>query len=193
MTVLVDEARWPWRGSHWAHLVSDESFDELHEFARRLGTRRLGFQGDHYDIDELDRERALDLGVEAVDSRDLVRRLRASGLRRRLPKPAWERLAVSEIGSPVGSVHDALRREGPPGEWLSHRLHEFGDATRELAVGAFGDTRTLVVLVDVGADRPMVDLAGIEPERGLGTRTVEIVVGEPRRDGERSVELFTGR
>ena len=47
MTVLVDAAVWEWRGARWAHLVSDESYDELHEFAQLLGKRRLGFQGDH--------------------------------------------------------------------------------------------------------------------------------------------------
>ena len=50
MTVLVDAAVWKWQGARWAHLVSDESFDELHEFAQRIGKRRLGFQGDHYDV-----------------------------------------------------------------------------------------------------------------------------------------------
>mgnify|MGYP001818210355 CR=1 FL=1 len=188
MTVLVDEATWPGRGSHWAHLVSDESFDELHELARRLGKRRLGFQGDHYDIDAADRVRALALGVEAVDSRDLVRRLRASGLRRRHPKPSWVRLAVSEVGSTVGSVHDALGREGHAGVLLSRCLDAFGAATSELAVGAFGDPSRVVLLVDVPPARPMVGL-----DLGPSIGPVEIVVGEPRRDGERSVELFAGR
>ena len=39
---MVDEATWPFRGDLWAHLVSDESFDELHQFAQRLGLRRPG-------------------------------------------------------------------------------------------------------------------------------------------------------
>ncbi|MFQ5558579.1 MAG: DUF4031 domain-containing protein, partial [Acidimicrobiales bacterium] len=43
MTVLVDEARWLWRGRCWAHLVSDTSHDELHELARLIGKRRIGF------------------------------------------------------------------------------------------------------------------------------------------------------
>ncbi len=188
MTVLVDEARWPWREGQWAHLVSDESFAELHELARRLGKRRLGFQGDHYDVDELDRGRAIDLGVEAVDSRDLVRRLRASGLRRRHPKPTWVRLAVSEVGSAVGAVHDALRREGYAGARLSCCLDALGAATSDLAVGAFGDPLRVVLLVDVPPARPMV---GLDMETMIDP--VEIVVGEPRRDGERSVELFAGR
>ncbi len=81
MAVLVDEAVWPWRGARWAHLVSDESVGELHAFAQRLGLRRMAFQGDHYDVPADARERALALGAEAVRGRDLVRRLRAAGLR----------------------------------------------------------------------------------------------------------------
>ncbi len=81
MTILVDRAIWPWRGRKWAHLVSDESYEELHEFATRLELPRRAFQGDHYDIPEDYRERAIALGAQPVDARDLVRRLRAAGLR----------------------------------------------------------------------------------------------------------------
>ena len=82
MTILVDRAIWPWRGRKWAHLVSDESYDELHEFAARLEIPRRAFQGDHYDVPEDYRERAIALGAQPVDARELVRRLRAAGLRR---------------------------------------------------------------------------------------------------------------
>ena len=82
MTILVDRAIWPWRGRKWAHLVSDESYDELHDFAARLEIPRRAFQGDHYDIPEDYRQRALELGAQPVDARDLVRRLRAAGLRK---------------------------------------------------------------------------------------------------------------
>ena len=85
MTILVDRAIWPWRGRKWAHLVSDESYDELHVFAARLEIPRRAFQGDHYDIPEDVRRRAIELGAQAVDARDLVRRLRAAGLRRTRP------------------------------------------------------------------------------------------------------------
>ncbi|HEU5082871.1 MAG TPA: DUF4031 domain-containing protein [Acidimicrobiales bacterium] len=81
MAILVDQPIWPWRGHRWAHLVSDESYDELHEFAERLGIPRRAFQGDHYDIPAHIREEAIALGAEAVDARVLVRRLRAAGLR----------------------------------------------------------------------------------------------------------------
>jgi len=82
MAILVDQAVWPWRGRRWAHLVSDESYDELHAFAARLGIPRRSFQGDHYDVPTEYRDRAIELGAEAVDARVLVRRLRESGLRR---------------------------------------------------------------------------------------------------------------
>ncbi len=87
MTILIDRAIWPWRGRKWAHLVSDESYDELHEFAARLEIPRRAFQGDHYDIPEDVRDRAIELGAQAVDARDLVRRLRAAGLRRTRTPP----------------------------------------------------------------------------------------------------------
>jgi hypothetical protein len=81
VTVLVDAAVWPWRGRRWAHHVTDESYDELHEFARRLGVPRRGFQGDHYDIPAEVRDLALELGAEPVDARVLVRRLRRRAVR----------------------------------------------------------------------------------------------------------------
>ncbi len=80
--ILVDEPHWPWRGRRWAHLVSDQSYDELHRFAERLGIPRHVFQGDHYDVPAEIRERALRLGAVPVPSRELVSRLRAAGLRR---------------------------------------------------------------------------------------------------------------
>jgi hypothetical protein len=82
VTVLVDAAIWPFEGRKWAHLVSDTSFEELHEFAQQLGIPRRAFQGDHYDVPTEYRDRAIALGAEAVPSRELVRRLRAAGLRR---------------------------------------------------------------------------------------------------------------
>jgi Protein of unknown function (DUF4031) len=90
--ILVDEARWSWRGRMWAHLVSDESYEELHLFAARLGVPRRSFQGDHYDVPAEYRQLALDLGAVAVTSRELVSRLRVAGLRltptaRRAPPP----------------------------------------------------------------------------------------------------------
>jgi len=80
--ILVDQAIWPWRGRRWAHLVSDQSYDELHDFAALLGIERRAFQGDHYDVPDEYRTRAIELGATPVDARVLVRRLRAAGLRK---------------------------------------------------------------------------------------------------------------
>lgn len=87
MTILVDEARWVWRGQRWAHLVSDASYEELHAFAGALGIPRRAFQGDHYDVPSELRAQAVAEGAQPTDSRELVRRLRAAGLRVR-GKPA---------------------------------------------------------------------------------------------------------
>jgi hypothetical protein len=92
--ILVDPAVWPWRGRRWAHLVSDVSLEELHVFAGELRVDERLFGGDHYDITAEWRVQAIELGAEPVDSRELVRRLRASGLRltpdqrRARPRPA---------------------------------------------------------------------------------------------------------
>lgn len=83
MTILVDQARWAWRGTTWCHLVTDDHLDELHAFAGALGCRRVGFQGDHYDIDVDMRKIALANGAVECDSRELVRRLKGAGLRMR--------------------------------------------------------------------------------------------------------------
>jgi hypothetical protein len=109
--ILVDRAVWPWRGRRWAHLVSDDTYDELHRFAQAIGKRRLSFQGDHYDVDEASRALALDAGALAVDSRELVRRMRAAGLRRRDP---WRLVDRGRI--PHGDVGPRLERLGltPP-------------------------------------------------------------------------------
>jgi hypothetical protein len=90
LTILVDPAIWPWRDRIWCHLVSDESYDELHDFAERLGIPRRAFQGDHYDLPEDLYAIAVAAGAEPVGARELLSRLRAAGLRSkkaRHPKP----------------------------------------------------------------------------------------------------------
>ena len=82
MAVLVDPAIWPFRDRLWCHLVSDSSYDELHAVAAALGIPRRGFQGDHYDLPADLRDAAIALGAQPVTGRELITRLRASGLRR---------------------------------------------------------------------------------------------------------------
>jgi hypothetical protein len=81
MTVLIDEPRWHHRGRTWSHLVSDHSLQELHEFAERLGVPARGFHGDHYDVPEEWYDEMVRAGAVPTESRELVRRLRAAGLR----------------------------------------------------------------------------------------------------------------
>ncbi len=94
VAILVDECRWPYRGRLWCHLVSDTCFEELHEFARGLGIPRVAFQGDHYDLHETGRQLALAHGAQPVGSRDVVRALDRSGLRR---GPALERRGLAGV------------------------------------------------------------------------------------------------
>lgn len=110
MAILVDRAIWRRRGRAetvgWAHLVSDASYEELHAFAARLGLRRTWFQGDHYDVPAHVRAEALALGAEPVDAAELVRRLRAAGLRR--PRRGGRREALANAdgfaGAPAPTV-----------------------------------------------------------------------------------------
>ncbi len=81
VTVLIDEPRWWLHGRPWSHLVSDESLDELHDFAERVGIPRRGFHGDHYDVPEEYYEQMVTAGAVPTPSRELLRRLRAAGLR----------------------------------------------------------------------------------------------------------------
>lgn len=55
--------------------------------ADALGIERRWFQGDHYDVPEDYRERAIALGAVPVTSRELIRRLLDSGLRKRKSRP----------------------------------------------------------------------------------------------------------
>ena len=59
MAILIDPPQWWHRERWWGHLVSDQSFDELHAFA-----------------------------AELVPSKELVRRLTDAGLRRPKGRPA---------------------------------------------------------------------------------------------------------
>lgn len=81
MTVLIDTPLWPAHGRLWAHLVSDRSLGELHDFAAENGIPARGFDLDHYDVPEEMHDRLIAAGATYVSGGELVRRLISSGLR----------------------------------------------------------------------------------------------------------------
>ncbi|MDN5571725.1 MAG: DUF4031 domain-containing protein [Propionibacteriaceae bacterium] len=79
--ILIDPPRWPAHGTLFSHLVSDASLTELHLFARRTGLSPRAFDHDHYDVPAERHAGLVAAGALDVDSRELVRRLVAGGLR----------------------------------------------------------------------------------------------------------------
>ncbi len=87
--ILIDPPLVPMRGRLWSHVASDVSYEELHAFARAIGIPERGFDRDHYDVPDELYDAVVAAGATPVSSRELVRRLRAGGLRR--PKPDFRR------------------------------------------------------------------------------------------------------
>jgi muramoyltetrapeptide carboxypeptidase len=83
LAIFIDPPAWPAHGRLWSHLVSDVSLEELHEFAAAHGVPRRGFERDHYDVPAELHDALVAAGATPVSARDVVRRLGASGLRRR--------------------------------------------------------------------------------------------------------------
>ena len=81
--ILIDPPVWPGWNRVWSHLVSDESYEELHAFARKVGIPARGFDRDHYDVPSDKYDEIIAAGATPVASRVLVRRLIDSGLRHR--------------------------------------------------------------------------------------------------------------
>jgi hypothetical protein len=81
MTVLIDQPAWPAHGTFWSHLVSDASLEELHAFAEANEVPRRSFDLDHYDVPARRYDELVAAGATAVGGRELVIRLRDSGLR----------------------------------------------------------------------------------------------------------------
>jgi hypothetical protein len=72
---------WPAHNTLWAHLVSDSSLEELHAFAADAGLPTRGFDHDHYDVPQERWGELVARGAVPVTVRELVERLRESGLR----------------------------------------------------------------------------------------------------------------
>ncbi|MGW2276490.1 DUF4031 domain-containing protein [Streptomyces sp. NPDC001770] len=95
MTVYIDPPTWPGHGRLWSHLVSDESFDELHAFAAAIGCPPRAFERDHYDVPQSSYPDAVRAGAREIGSKELVRRLTEAGLRRPKHRPAPGRTATT--------------------------------------------------------------------------------------------------
>lgn len=81
MAIYLDPPLWPAHGTHFSHLISDTSLEELHAFAAAAGIPERAFDGDHYDVAERRFEDLVAAGAIPVEGRILVRKLIASGLR----------------------------------------------------------------------------------------------------------------
>lgn len=117
MAILLDQPHWPAHGTLWAHLVSDRSLTELHEFAARCGIPRRAFDLDHYDVPADRHAELVAAGALDVPGRELIRRLRASGLRVR----AADRAARSAL---VRRWEELLPGHPAVGEELTGRWNE---------------------------------------------------------------------
>ncbi len=110
MTIWIDPPRWPAHQRLWSHLISDESYGELHAFAAAVGIPRGAFEGDHYDIPEERYAALVSAGAAPTSGKDVARRLRDSGLR--FPKRRGEKPLASERdlvpGLPVGHRIDLV-------------------------------------------------------------------------------------
>jgi hypothetical protein len=154
VTVLVDDPIWPWRGRRWAHLVSDSELDELHAVAHSIGMPYLSFQGDHYDVHEGLRLLAIDRGALPTPARDLVRALRAAGLRHKGSMEPWK-WSGSVVTGPHAVVEalDAMGLDDVDGrERCVAALSELGEGAR-LRTARRSATRLAVVSAD-GPRRP---------------------------------------
>lgn len=80
--------------------MSDQSLDELHQFAANAGIPERGFHGDHYDVPEEWYGEMVSLGAVPTDSRTIVRQLQAAGLRTTAAQRRAGRAGRS--GSPAG-------------------------------------------------------------------------------------------
>lgn len=171
MALLIDTPRWEWRGHLWAHLISDESLDELHEAARGLGLRWLSFGRDHYDVPDVLWPAACEI-AELVDSRLIVRSLRASGLRVGGGKPQKSWRLLPEVPPEIDSADIKA--------WRDDVVALLGAP----AIDVLGRPTEVVVFHLVEGAAPG-DLGDLRTAPVPGSRVVETMV-----DGRYSVELI---
>ena len=171
--ILTDTPGWPWRGKLWGHLVSDSSLEELHEFAQRIGKRRIGFQGDHYDIDAEEHALAVREGAQCVDSRELVRRLRDSGLRKRSKKETWSIAYQSE------NVHPYVKVNEIAAGVITRRDHR--DSAQRALASARSSSDPISVLIVERSKETAIVLEVLDPPL-FDPRTVDYLIHTMKGD-----------
>lgn len=99
--ILIDIPIWAAHGTVFAHLVSDTSYEEVHEFAARIGLPPGAFDGDHYDVPERRYAACVAAGATPLTGVELAKRMNASGLRLRKRKgeKGIRRLIGVEVGA----------------------------------------------------------------------------------------------
>lgn len=133
MVVLIDPAQWPAHGTVFSHLVSDDSLAELHAFAERAGLSPRAFDRDHYDVPMARREELIALGAQPVGGTELIRRLRASGLRVTSRERSEHASFVLRRRWPAALERGAAVRDELLDRWSQPHRH-YHDVTHLLAV-----------------------------------------------------------
>lgn len=107
MTVYVDDMEAKYRPKHrpgvvyvMSHMIADTEA-ELHDLAAKIGVARKWYQGDHYDITQAAKARALKLGAVQITWRQ------ASCM-----------MALKRFGMPMGKPETAKQRLQ---DWYSSR------------------------------------------------------------------------
>ena len=172
MTIWIDPPAWPAHGRLWSHLVSDASYDELHDFAAAQGIPRRGFEGDHYDVPEERYAALVAAGATPVDGREVVRILQRSGLR--IQKRRHERVVHAVPGAPwlpPGSRADVIasRQDEAPANTVVVRLALLSRADL-----------LLVVRPDGGWDLPSRPVGDDTPAEVLSQLARDLVGGPIR-------------
>ncbi|GAA1652248.1 DUF4031 domain-containing protein [Georgenia ruanii] len=188
MAILVDPPRWPAHGTVWAHLVSDASLEELHAFARAAAVPPRAFDLDHYDVPAERLPELVAAGAEPVSARELLTRLRRSGLRVR--------------GADRPAVRARRRRDDLARRWAS-LAHE-SDPSAWAALGASLLARWTEPHRRYHDDAHLADvLEHLEVLAAAGATVTRAVVlaawfhdavydGAPGADEERSADLADG-
>ena len=175
MTIWIDPPAWPAHGRLWSHLVSDTSYEELHEFAVAQGIPRRGFEGDHYDVPQERYAALVAAGAAPVDGREVVRILQRSGLR--IQKRKHERVIQAVPGAPwlpPGSRADVIssRQDEAPANTVVVRLALMR-----------GPDLLVVQRPDGGTDLPSALVGERSPAQALAM-LVDDLTGPPRDVGQ---------